>query len=99
MGLLFQYGSNMSSYTNQRLQGKAVPVGLAITCEQYELDFTHFSTDHRNQCATADLIPGGGRHIHGVLYEIPVAWIFRLVNKTEKPLDAWEGEIVSENDH
>lgn len=93
MALVFQYGSNMSSsHINERLRGNAAPLGLAITCERYDLDFTHYSRSPENQCATADLVPGSGRQIYGVLYEIPVTWIFRELKRTAKTLDEYEGE-------
>lgn len=76
--LVFQYGSNLSPDRlngPDRLDGRARAVGPVVTTGRYELDFTVWS--ETNRCAAADLIPGRGRPIWGVLYEIPVEGVFR----------------------
>ena len=76
--LVFQYGSNISPKrlnADDRLQKEAKPLGLANTIDDFELCFTHFSKE--SECATADLRPGVGRSIYGVLYDIPEDRVFR----------------------
>lgn len=93
MALVFQYGSNTSSKrlnSSDRLQGDAKPVGIACTKDDFELYFNVWST--RNQCAAADIVPGFGRKIWGVLYEIPDHLIRRDTAGNRKSLDAIEGE-------
>jgi hypothetical protein len=72
MALVFQYGSNTSSKrinSANRLRGDAISLGLACTVEDFQFDFTVWSTT--NNCAAADIIKGSGRKLWGVLYEIP----------------------------
>jgi hypothetical protein len=93
MALVFQYGSNTRSErlnADDRLRGDARPVGIACTKDRFELDFNVWS--HGNQCAAADLVPGVGRSIWGVLYEIPDYLIRRETARNRKSLDAIEGE-------
>jgi len=93
MALVFQYGSNTSSKrlnSSDRLQGDAKPVGIAYTRDDFELDFTVWSTG--NQCAAADIVPGSGRKIWGVLYEIPDHLIRRDTAGNRRSLDDIEGE-------
>lgn len=95
MALVFQYGSNADSArlnSSERLRGDAHPVGIAKTEDNFELDFTVRSEG--NKCAAADMVPGGGRKIWGVLYEIPDYLITRETAKPlgRKSLDAIEGE-------
>ena len=91
--LVFQYGSNMSSVrlnSEVRLQGEAVPLGLAITEDPFDLDFTVFSP--QNGCAAADLTPNGSRRIVGILYEIPEERVLRERSGGLRTLDDVEGE-------
>ena len=91
--LVFQYGSNTSSRrlnSQERLRGDARVVGLARTVECFELDFTVWS--EQNDCAAADLVPGAGRTIWGVLYQIPVHLIERHTAGERASLDAIENE-------
>ena len=93
MKLVFQYGSNTSSgrlNSQDRLQGEVRVVGLARTVECFELDFTVWS--QQNDCAAADLVPGAGRTIWGVLYQIPVHLIERHTAGERNSLDAIENE-------
>ncbi|MFW6200947.1 MAG: gamma-glutamylcyclotransferase family protein [Gemmatimonadota bacterium] len=78
MPLVFQYGSNLSTArinAATRLCGRARVIGPAFTAAPYELAFTVWSES--NGCAAADLLPGRGRAIWGVLYEIPEPAVFR----------------------
>ena len=91
--LVFQYGSNISPKrlnADDRLQKEAKPLGLANTIDDFELCFTHFSKE--NECATADLRPGVGRSIYGVLYDIPEDRVFREKGGGKRTLDHIEGE-------
>jgi hypothetical protein len=93
MALVFQYGSNTSSKrinSSDRLQGDACPVGIAYTKDDFELEFTIWS--QTNKCASANIKPGSGRKIWGVLYEIPDYLISRETSGKRKSLDAIEGE-------
>lgn len=93
MTLVFQYGSNMFSErinSFDRLQGDARPVGIAYTEDDYELEFTVWSCT--NKCAAANIFPGSGRKIWGILYEIPDYLISRMTSGERKSLDAIEGE-------
>ena len=93
MALVFQYGSNAHSErlnADDRLRGDARPVGIACTTDIFELDFNVWSKG--NGCAAADLVPGAGRSIWGVLYEIPGYLIRRETSGNCKSLDAIEGE-------
>jgi hypothetical protein len=93
MAVIFQYGSNMSTPRlngADRLCGAAKPIGIAKTSECYELDFTVWS--EKSKCAAADIVPGYGRNIWGVLYDIPDSLISRTSSRGRKSLDAIEGE-------
>jgi len=92
MTLVFQYGSNTSTQrlnSPDRLCGDATSLGLALTVESFQFDFTVWSTT--NKCAAADIIPGSGGRIWGVLYEIPDYLISRDTAGGRKSLDAIEG--------
>jgi len=92
MALVFQYGSNTSTRrinSPERLRGDARSLGPARTVATFELAFTVWSTG--NNCAAADLIPGNGRQIWGVLYDIPDYLISRDTAHNRKSLDAIEG--------
>jgi hypothetical protein len=96
MALVFQYGSNTHFdrlNANDRLRGDARPVGVACTKDSFELDFDVWSKG--NKCAAADLMPGLGRKIWGVLYEIPDYLIHRETSGKRKSLDAIEGEGIN----
>ena len=91
--LVFQYGSNTSSRrlnSRKRLQGAARLVGLARTEQSFEFDFTVWS--RQNGCAAADIVPGAGRAIWGVLYQIPDHLIERHTAGDRNCLDAIESE-------
>lgn len=95
MTLVFQYGSNTDSQrlnASDRLRGDARQIGVAYTEDDYELDFTVWSDG--NHCAAADIVPGSGRKIWGVLYEVPNYLITRETsrNHNRKSLDEIEGE-------
>jgi cation transport regulator ChaC len=94
MALVFQYGSNASLLrlnSENRLNGAAKKIGIAITLDKFDFGFTVWSK--RNRCAVADIIPNGEKNIWGVLYEIPDERIFRSLRKgKEKCLDQIEGE-------
>ncbi len=93
MVLVFQYGSNLSSErinANDRLQGNARLAGIAYTEEDFELKFTVWSKS--NNCAVADIVPGSGGKIWGIMYEIPDYLIRRETSGYRKSLDAIEGE-------
>jgi hypothetical protein len=94
--LVFQYGSNTSTARlngKARLQGAASSLGLALTRDDYELSFSYWSAD--NGCAAADLTPGRGRQIYGVVYEIPEEWIYREKGGDRVTLDEIEGESTA----
>lgn len=96
MALVFQYGSNADSArlnSNDRLRGDAQQVGIAYSEDNFELDFTVWSAG--NNCAGADIVPGSGRKIWGVLYEIPDHLIRRDTSGDRRSLDAIEGEGVN----
>ena len=96
MALVFQYGSNTSSTrlnSDERLRGDARDLGLVRTEAPFELDFDVWSTE--NACATADIVEGRGRHIWGVLYEVPDYLILRKIAGERKSLDAIEGQHYS----
>ena len=93
MALVFQYGSNTSSHrlnSYDRLRGDARKLGLVCTKEPHQLDFTVWSNS--NKCAAADIVPGSGRTIWGVLYKIPDHLIHRETSGERKSLDEIEGE-------
>jgi hypothetical protein len=94
MALLFQYGSNMSPArlnSANRLRGDAKSLGLAQTADQYELDFTVWSTG--NRCAATDLVPNGSRRIWGVLYQVPDELLARETSGARKSMDEIEGRM------
>jgi cation transport regulator ChaC len=96
MGLVFQYGSNMSAARlnhADRLAGDAKAIGVARTVDAFELAFTVWSKT--NACAAADMIPSNtGRSVYGVVYDIPDFLLSRDTAKkhNRKSLDAIEGE-------
>ena len=96
VSLVFQYGSNML-YNRincpSRLKGDAVRVGTAYTVDKFELVFDVWSKT--NCCAAADIVPGSGRNIWGVLYEIPEHLIDRHKSGSRKSLDEIEGECTN----
>lgn len=93
MALVFQYGSNCSTArlnSAERLQGNAIPVGLAETVDNYELRFDVWSTG--NNCAAADIVPEGDGTVLGVLYEVPDELMDRdTAPRGRKSFDAIEG--------
>src|ERR1043165_4196897 len=92
MAYVFQYGSNtLTSRLNSesRLRGDARSLGAVYAEKDFELDFTVSSIT--NRCAAADIVPGGGRKIWGVLYESPDYLIRRETSGDRKSLDAIEG--------
>ncbi len=96
MALVFQYGSNTDTErlnSPDRLRGDARTVGIAYTDDDYELDFTVWSKC--NKCAAADIVPGSGRTIWGVLYDIPDCLIRRETFVGRKSLNEIEGESTN----
>lgn len=92
MALVLQYGSNTSSArlnSQERLCGESRDLGLAVTEDEFELCIDVWSD--QNDCAAADLRPGSGRAIWGVLYEVPYDLIARETAGNRKSLDAIEG--------
>jgi len=92
MALVFQFGSNMSTArlnSRDRLRGGAQSLGLACTLGQYDLDFTVWS--RANRCAAGDLVRARGRHVWGVLYEIPEELISGKTAGDRRTLDMIEG--------
>jgi len=90
--LIFQYGSNTSQVrlnSPDRLNGAATLLGLVVTKDCFDLDFTVFST--KNRCAAADIKPGGGRPIWGALYDIPGDRVIRELAGKHRCVDAIEG--------
>jgi len=54
---VFQYGSNCSATrlnSRERLGGAAIPIGIAETVEEYQLQFDVWSDG--NNCAAADIV-------------------------------------------
>ena len=93
MALVFQYGSNTSTARlngSDQLQNTAGSLGLAITRDDYHLGFTYWS--QKINCAAADLIPGAGRKIYGVAYEISEERIYRDKGGGLMTLDEIKGE-------
>lgn len=95
MALVFQYGSNTSSARINgvdRLNGDAKSCGLVRTIDSFELAFTVWST--RNDCAAADIKPGFGRQIWGVLYVVPDFLMTRedAARVSRKSFDQIEGK-------
>jgi gamma-glutamylcyclotransferase (GGCT)/AIG2-like uncharacterized protein YtfP len=91
--LIFQYGSNAHAdrlNSDKRMKGDARSVGIAHTKYDFELEFSVWSVT--NDCAAANIVPGHGRKIWGVLYEIPEHLIKRETSGNRKSLDAIEGE-------
>lgn len=73
-----------------RLYGDARIIGLAKTIDHFEFCFSVWSK--MNNCATADIIPGGVSNIFGVVYAIPDFLIKRDTAGKRKSLDSIEGE-------
>ena len=93
MALVFQYGSNVDSErlnSENRLRGDATVIDVVRTVDDYEFNFTIWSKS--NNCAAADIIPGSGRKIWGVLYDIPDFLIKKETDGERKSLDEIEGE-------
>ena len=96
MSLVFQYGSNMSSQrlnSASRLKGDAKYFGIAHTVDNFELVFDVWSKT--NRCAAADIVPGSGTNIWGILYDIPEYLIDRHKSGSRKSLDEIEGECTN----
>ena len=97
MSLVFQYGSNASSKrlnVKDRLNGKARFEMIAYTEDNYELEFTIWSS--KNDCAAAHIRRcDSGRKIWGVLYKIPWCRIKRDASGLCRTLDSIEGEGVN----
>lgn len=92
MALVFQFGSNMSTLrlnSMDRLRGDAKLIGLVRTVGQYNLGFTVWSKT--NNCAAADLVRARGRHVWGVLYQIPEKLLSRDTAGNRRSLDEIEG--------
>lgn len=92
MAIIFQYGSNTNSErlnSPERLAGNASQIGIAYTKDLYELDFTTWSKS--NDCAAADIVPGAGRYLWGVLYDVPGHLIRRETSGKQKSFDSIEG--------
>ena len=94
MAIVFQFGSNCSTSeinSAKRLDGAAVPIGIAETVDDYELAFDVWSKG-RN-CAASDIVATPGSKVWGVLYEIPDNRIRRdTTPHGTKSLDEIEGE-------
>jgi hypothetical protein len=73
--------------------GAARCLGIACTDQTYHLDFTVWS--EQNGCAAADLVPGSGRRIWGVLYDVPDVLIRRETAGGRRSMD----EIEAEGEH
>lgn len=92
MALVFQFGSNMSTLrlnSMDRLCGDAKSIGLVSTVGHYTLGFTVWSQS--NKCTAADLVRARGRHVWGVLYEIPEKLLSRDTAGNRRSLDEIEG--------
>jgi len=93
MTLVFQFGSNVDAArlnSPERLDGAARVVDLVRTVEPHELGFRVWSTV--NGCAAADILPGQGRLIWGVLYDVPEDLIRRETAGERRSFDAIESE-------
>lgn len=78
--------------SDERLQGDAKIFALARTVETHDLVFDVFSKT--NGCAAADILPGSGTRIFGVVYEIP-DWLIKRESArsmNRKSLDQIEGK-------
>ncbi len=95
MALVFQFGSNVRYdrlNSPQRLNGDARLVDVVRTREAFELDFTVWSEG--NGCAAADIVPGRGRSLWGVLYEVPDFLIATETAGGRRSFDEIECEYV-----
>jgi hypothetical protein len=94
MAVVFQYGSNCSTARlngPDRLDGAAIPIGIAETVEEYRLDFDVWSD--KNGCAASDIVKTPGKKAWGVLFDVPDARISRETTpKDKKSFDAIEGD-------
>src|SRR6266446_2575561 len=94
MALIFQYGSNCSTARlngTDRLDGAAIPVGVADTVEEYQLAFDVWSD--KNECAASDIVKTAGKKAWGVLFDVPDERISRETSpKGTKSFDAIEGD-------
>ncbi len=94
MALIFQYGSNCLDAqinSDDRLCGDARFVCIAETVEECELAFDVWSKNR--QCAAADIVTSTGKHVWGVVYDVPDFLIDRISAKAQgrTSLDAIEG--------
>jgi hypothetical protein len=99
MILVFQYGSNCSDVRlngQDRLAGAARVVGHAQTVDDYELQFSVYSS--KGKCAAANLVakPGAMSKVWGVLYELPENRVFGKGNEESgRTLQDIEGGLYS----
>jgi cation transport regulator ChaC len=90
---VFQYGSNCSAErlnSRERLGGAAIPIGIAETVEDYQLEFDVWSDG--NNCAAADMVKTQGKKVWGVLYEIPGDFVRGKREDKRKTLQQIEGK-------
>ena len=90
---VFQYGSNCSATrlnSRERLGGAAIPIGIAETVEEYQLQFDVWSDG--NNCAAADIVKTEGKKVWGVLYEIPSDFVRGKREDKRKTLQQIEGK-------
>jgi cation transport regulator ChaC len=97
--LLFQYGSNCDSQrlnSVERLDGAATDPILVETVDEYGLAFNVWSTG--NKCAASNLVPmpGTGRHVWGILYQVPTDRIRGQHPEGKKTMTQIEGKRYDE---
>jgi gamma-glutamylcyclotransferase len=94
MAIVFQYGSNCSTKRlngRDRLNGVAIPMGIAETVEDYALAFDVWSD--KNGCAASTIVKTPGKKAWGVLFDVPDERVSRETSpKGKKSFDAIEGD-------
>ena len=92
MAIVFQYGSNCSTARlngGDRLDGAAIPMGIARTVEDYALAFDVWSD--KNGCAASNIVKTPGKKVWGVLFDVPDERISRETSpKGKNSFDAIE---------
>src|SRR3984957_6631545 len=96
---VFQYGSNCDAErlnAPARLAGDAHDLGRAETIEEFDIAFDVWS--QTNGCAASNLIrvPGSGRRVWGILFEIPAVLVRGRRTDGRKTLAQIEGPRYEE---
>jgi hypothetical protein len=91
---VFQYGSNCNAArlnAAERLAGDALDLGRTESIDELDIAFDVWS--QTNGCAASNLVrvPGTGRHVWGILYEIPTDLIRGRRTDSRRTLTQIEG--------